>query len=470
VGPPTTTVTVSGTSFGANVLVDIYFDTTDLCLAIASGAGNISCTIKIPKDAQPQTHWISAVQRSTSTGAQKSFVVRTDWTQFHGMNAKHTGFNPFENTINAANVRNLDILWQAPIGPSGSHGTPAVVGSKVYVGSLDSKLYAFWSKTGAVVGGFPKVLGGPVSRSSPAVGSNIVYIGTTAPDNKLYAFKATTGAAIAGFPIALGGPIQASPTLYGSNVYVACTDGKIYAFNAATGATVPGFPITVGASLVATVSAANGRIYVGSSLDWKFYAFDAATGAAVAGYPISTGNFIESTAAIVSGQIFFAGGDGKLHGLHRDGTDLSGFPTSADVYSLYGSPAVGDGRVIYGNSKVYSYDPTNGALQWSKTLDINFGASPIIANGLVYVDTFSSLYALSEANGVSLWRASVSTDLPASPVVADGIVFIASTDGNLYAFSEGGKVPSSRLSGGELGIKPALTSLRPDSQLKASRS
>src|SRR5205823_11909597 len=166
-------------------LVDVYFDTTDLCLTIASGTGNVSCTIKIPKDAQPQTHWISAVQRSTSTGAQKSFIVRTDWSQFHGMNAKHTGFNPYENTINASSVRNLDTLWQAPIGQWGSRGTPAVWGGRVFIGGNDGKLYAFPSKTGAALGGFPKVLGGPVVNSPPAVASNIVYIGTAGTDGKL---------------------------------------------------------------------------------------------------------------------------------------------------------------------------------------------------------------------------------------------------------------------------------------------
>src|SRR5438552_13691321 len=125
-GPPTTPVIVTGTGFSPSAAVDIYFDTTDLWLTIADGTGKASCAIKVPKDAQPQTHWISAVQRSTSTGAQKAFVARTDWAQFHGRDAKHTGFNPFENTLNTSNVGNLDILWQASIGSLGTNGAPAV--------------------------------------------------------------------------------------------------------------------------------------------------------------------------------------------------------------------------------------------------------------------------------------------------------------------------------------------------------
>lgn len=472
-GPPTTTITVSGTGFSPSALVDVYFDVTDLCLSIANVAGNASCAIKVPKDAQPQTHWISMVQRSTGTGAQKSFVVRTDWTEFRGMNPKHTGFNPYENTIDASNVRNLDTLWAASIGVT--YSTPVVWAGRVYIGGYDGKLYAVSARSGATIGGFPKTLGGPVIASSAAVGQGNVYVATAGTDNKLYAFNATTGAAVAGFPIALGGEVHASPTLYGGNIYVACMDGKVYAFNAATGASVSGFPITVGtgASLDATVSAANGRIYIGST-DQKFYAFDAATGAPISGfypgYPKDVG-VVESTAAIVSGQIFFSVGNGSLWGLHGiNGADLSGFPVAGDGWIVQSSPAIGDGQVITtsSNHNVYSRDPGSGALRWSTTLDDNIYASPVIANGLVYVNSGKSLVALNEANGMALWRASVFTFWPASPVVADGIVFIASIDGHLYAFSQGGRAPSSRLPGGELGVLPALSSLKPDPSLRPS--
>src|SRR5438045_9407805 len=69
-----------------------------------------------------------------------------------------------------------------------------------------------------------------------------------------------------------------------------------------------------------------------------------------------------------------------------------------------------------------------------------------------------------------LWRAGVHTFGLASPVVSDGIVFVGSTDGNLYAFSVNGMAPAKRLPGGELGIRPALSSLRPDGSLRASRT
>ena len=47
--------------------------------------------------------------------------------------------------------------------------------------------------------------------------------------------------------------------------------------------------------------------------------------------------------------------------------------------------------------------------------------------------------------------------------------YIGSTDGNLYAFSVNGRAPASRLPGGELGVRPALSSLKPDYSLRASQ-
>ena len=197
-GPPTTKIDVSGTGYGANAAVDIYFDTIDVCLVIATGAGDISCGIKVPREAQPHAHWISAVERGTNTGAQKPFTVRTNWAQFHGRDARHTGFNPFENTITPANVSQLDIFWEAVTGGTGTFSTPAVAGGNVYIGGLDGNLYAFRTTTGTPVPGFPKTLGGSVVFSSPALSRGNVYVGTALPDGKLYAFRASTGAAVPG--------------------------------------------------------------------------------------------------------------------------------------------------------------------------------------------------------------------------------------------------------------------------------
>ena len=300
VGPPTTNVTVKVTGYGAFAAIDIFFDTTDVCLTFANAAGAASCAVKVPKDAQPKQHWISARQQSTATGAQKSFLVRSSMPQFHGRNGLHSGVNPYENTLNESNVGNLDVLWTKPIGPTGTDGSPVTANGIVYVAGLDGKLYAFNALTGATIAGFPVTVASNIVHSTPAVGGGRVFIGGN--DNQLHAYNLTNGAAVSGFPQTLGGAVQSTPVLALGNVYVGCNDVKIYGFNATTGAAVTGYPVTAGFLILAAPTVFDGKLIVGSS-NGNVYGFDALTGAPLGGgYPFLTGAAVFSTVAAAGGQ------------------------------------------------------------------------------------------------------------------------------------------------------------------------
>src|SRR5437879_3094636 len=97
VGPPTTTVFVSGNGFAANAAIDIYFETADLALAVTNGTGAFSSIrIQVPAAARPGKHWVTAVTRSTGAAGQKAFLVRTNWAEF-GFTPNGKRFNHFEN-------------------------------------------------------------------------------------------------------------------------------------------------------------------------------------------------------------------------------------------------------------------------------------------------------------------------------------------------------------------------------------
>jgi hypothetical protein len=83
-GPPATNLQVAGGGFPASIAVDIYFDTTDVALAVTGATGAFSgIAIKVPASAVPGTHWVTAVARGTSgKAAQAAFTVQTNWAQF----------------------------------------------------------------------------------------------------------------------------------------------------------------------------------------------------------------------------------------------------------------------------------------------------------------------------------------------------------------------------------------------------
>lgn len=81
-GPPTSKVTVSGKGFGGAERVDLYFDTTDMALAVTNTGGGFSAiSFAVPSSAQPGQHWITADSQRTQYSAQQSFTVQTNWAE-----------------------------------------------------------------------------------------------------------------------------------------------------------------------------------------------------------------------------------------------------------------------------------------------------------------------------------------------------------------------------------------------------
>ena len=350
-GPPTTMVKVTGSGFDVEEAVDVYWDTIDLALAATNATGKFSATIKVPKDAEPGGHWITAVGRVSGKAKKRTFTVRTNWAQFRN-GRLHKGFNPYENVLNPETVGGLALAWVAPTASFITYSSPAVANGAVYVGSYDGKLYAFNAADGRAKTGFPVTTGDSIF-SSPAVAGGWVYVGSE--DHKLYAFNAATGRARTGFPVPTGGYIVSSPAVTNDVVYVGSYDCKLYAFNTATGRAKTGFPVTTGGYIVSSPAVANGVVYVGSA-DGKLYAFNAFTGAAKTGFPVSTGDAILSSTAVANGVVYVGSSDGNLYAFSIVNGDL--LWTAAIGGYNYSSLAVADGTIYAGRweKNLYAYN------------------------------------------------------------------------------------------------------------------
>src|SRR5207247_6390338 len=107
------------------------------------------------------------------------------WPQY-GFNARHTMFDPFENTLNRSNVAELSLRWEFMTG----NGTgiaplsgPALAGGVLYVGSYaETTFRALDAETGAI----RWMYSGVNFFSDPAVWRGHVY--TASLDGNLYAF------------------------------------------------------------------------------------------------------------------------------------------------------------------------------------------------------------------------------------------------------------------------------------------
>ena len=260
------------------------------------------------------------------------------WTQFRG-DASHTGNQPFESQVSAANAATLVELWAGTT--SGSIvSSAALAGGDVYVGADDS-LVAFDAAGTTGCSGTPKscaplwtgTTAGTVT-SSPAVANAVVYIGSG--DDNLYAFDATGATGCSGAPKtcaplwsgATGGAVSSSPTVVNGIVYVGSSDGALHAFDAAgtTGCSgtprvcAPLWTAATGGPVTSSPAVANGVVYVGSA-DGKVYALDAAGATGCSGSPkvclplwtATTGGGVTASPAVLDGQVYVGSADAKLH-------------------------------------------------------------------------------------------------------------------------------------------------------------
>jgi len=291
-------------------------------------------------------------------------------------------------TLNAALERIGEVIWRYETGGE-IYSSPAI-GSNgtVYVGSSDSKLYAFTPQ-----GDWYWEYGtGLAVKSSPAVsadgkiyfGSDDVYLYALHPEGVRYWVYKTEGY------------ISSSPAL-GSDgtIYVGCGDDNLWALTSE------------------------------GNFKWKY----------------TTGGDIASSPAIgEDGTIYVGSDDGCLYAINPDRTLKWSYQTGAKVQS---SPAIGSGGTIYFGSQdkyVYALDPADGNPKWSYKTDGKVNSSPAIGeDGTIYVGSDDNyLYAFTPA-GTLKWQYETGGFVRSSPAVgANGTVYFGSVDGYIYAVRSDG--------------------------------
>jgi outer membrane protein assembly factor BamB len=281
--------------------------------------------------------------------------------------------------------------------------SPAVGSNNVFVGSTNGTIKAFALATGALQWS-ATTLG---AVSSPAIDGSRLVVGSN--DHNVYAFDAGGVSNCSGTPktctplwtATTGGAVQSSPAVVNGVVYIGSDDGKLYAFNETNGALL--WTATTAGSITASPAVGGGSVFVGSA-DHKVYAFDAAGNTNCAGAPkvcsplwsVTTAAVVDSSAAVVGGVVYVADESGVLRAL----------------------------------------DATNGTSKWSVLLGSGAKSSPAVAGGVIYIGTRVGLVkAYAVSNGASLWSTTTGGPVLASPAVMDSRVYVGSEDASVYSFA-----------------------------------
>jgi outer membrane protein assembly factor BamB len=476
-GPPTSAFSVSLSRLPANAGIAIKWDAVELGRGTANSRGALILPLNVPKEASPGPHDVTAVSAEGGDVSKGVFIVRTDWTQFHG-HPDRSGVNRFENVLSAATVGG--IIINDRVQTNGSiDGSPVVCDGKVAFGSADGAVRS--AKIGGFVDPWLFQTRGAITGALAAIppGPCVIMAGST--DGTLYALDGATGTPkwkVGGkspitSPLLIRG-FDPQPDPPGRQMIVGDEGGQLRAFDlrgrrlwatqldapiAGTAAwtSVPVNPMAGAASDVTIQQLDPGdRIYA-TTTNGSVYGLDPTTGAVLIairlGTPVIAGPAVVNLTAPPEPEVpavLVGDTKGVLHALFGD--DLSeawNFQTGDAITTLPASlrpDEIGEPWVIgnpglfvaSGDGSVYGLaaDTRGATAVWTTPIGSALNSSPSIANGVVYLGADDSkLHALDALSGRELFTSGVLTDTRSSPVVVDGHVLVGTSHGELIDFS-----------------------------------
>jgi outer membrane protein assembly factor BamB len=351
--------------------------------------------------------------------AASSENSRSGWPQFRGSPA-------LTGTVDIELPKPLRLRWSFEAKDS-IESSAAILDGVVYVGSMDSSLYALDLATGKLRWRY--VAGGQVQESSPCVHGGTVFVGDL--DGILHAVEAATGKGRWTFKAEA--EIKSSPNCTGNRVYFGSYDQNLYCLSSETGALI--WKYATEGPVHCTPAIDNGLVYV-SGCDETLRAIDASSGKQISA--VSLGAYSGASAAVHDRHAYVGTFGNEVLGIDlRAGAIQWVYKHPSRSFPFYSSAAVTATRVVLGgrDKVVHCLDRSTGKAVWTYTTRARIDSSPLITANRVFVGSSDGLlYELDLETGKKNWEFTAGAPLSASPAAAGGFLVIGSQDGILYCF------------------------------------
>jgi len=478
------TLRFTGWGFGAAEAVNIYWNYTGpgtgtlIAQATSDHQGFFyNRTYAVPSTTPAGDYTIAAIGSTSGLVAESVYDMATlvtggvstigDWSTF-GFNQQNTRVNPYETTINPANVGTLAPKWKvaSPI-PGHALASPVVLGDIVIEASVTGTVSAYTINTGALLWVF--YAPGPI-YGGPTIANGIAYFGTvnipgeSRIGNYAFALVVSSGELVWDNYLINGGewvaPLVGNGRAYYSSAGKEGVNGGEAAYDAVTGAPVWSFATTYGIWAPATLNPAGTDVYQptgnpcyptifqpGDGCSGFLLDLNASTGAIKwqIHFVDYTGDDDAPTAPVYdNGTLYLGVKNGFFYSVDAatGATNWQYDTGSRGDSGIYSSAALYTGVLYFGGGDhlVHAVGESSGALNWSFTTGQLISSSPSEANGVLYVGSVDkNIYALDPATGAKLWSYSTgAAPVWSSAAISHGVVYIADGAGYLYAFTPGG--------------------------------
>ncbi len=283
--------------------------------------------------------------------------------------------------------------------------------------------------------------------ASPVVSENLVYVGGL--DSMLYALNLSTGAVA--WKLKTNGEIRSNVLVHGPHVFLLGGNGVLSCIDKQNG------------KVAWRQLYDNTALFLGERrYDWadyyhsspvlfndlllfgtgnsRFQAVKAANGEAVWSFQAS--DIIHNNAVVEGGKVYFGSFDGHVYALDAaSGQLLWKFKTVGHRYftrgEVQGSPAAGMGSVFIGarDYNFYALNAASGYSHWNRTYPNGWALSATYQDSVIYVGTSDDrvLLALDAVSGQERWRTNVKFNIFGGCAFTPRVAYVGTLWGKFYA-------------------------------------
>lgn len=284
---------------------------------------------------------------------------------------------------------------------------------------------------------------GPIV-ATPVINDQTVFVGSL--DSTLYAFDLQTGKWKWSLPTA--GPIRSSVCLLNDRLYLLSTDGILYRMDQDSGRidgvfqTATGFPgdhqVDHHDYYTSTPVIVDSTIYFGAAD--RIYAVSITNG--YIRWTFKTDGPVHTTPAVSFGWVYAGSFDGHLYAINARTGNLAWKFKTTGRYSypkgeVTGHPVAVGGVILFGarDNNLYAVNSVTGSCNWIKQFPYGWGLPVTFNDSVVYVGTAEdrTLFALDIRSGNEVWKTRTGFNVMGGVTVGNSYGYLGTLLGKVIA-------------------------------------
>lgn len=339
----------------------------------------------------------------------------------------------------------LEVLWKFPT-PFGVSGTAAIVGERVYFGTINGDFYCVNRKTGDKIWQYRSIddpdpnAFAPAFKCSPTVTTTAIFVGDE--DGVFHAIDPKTGKRKWKFHT--NGEIISSPSLVGEKVIFGSYDNNLYCLNAEDGKKIWNFETD---GYVHCSPAIADKYTFVTGCDETFRVINLETGKEEANLPLAT--YLIASPAMFGDYLYFGTYGSEVLSVNWKTRQVQWrYRDEKKEFPFQSSAAVTEDYVIVGgrDKQVHCINRKTGKGVWKFVTNGRRGkggrvdSSPVIVGDRVFIGASDGcLYELGLKDGKERWKFEIGREVTASPAIGEGCLVIGGEGSDEFVYCFGKK-------------------------------